>query len=352
MRTASLLFALSLVAASCGSSDSSGSSDLPTNSETGSETTAGPETTADVECGSGTINVSGSSTVEPVTTRAAELFEDLCSDTLVTVDGPGTGDGFKLFCAGETDISGASRAIKDKEAALCEEAGIEYTELKVAFDGIVVMTNPNNDLACVNFLDLYALLGGESEGFDTWGDAEELAAELGSTTVFGEGGLSISAPGTESGTYDSFIEIVLEKTAEARQGDEAARFIRTDFAGNADDNVIIEGIAGNDTSIGWVGYAFAEANSDVVKSLAVAKAEGEACIQPSIETIADGSYPVSRSLFIYVNNEKLDSNPALRPFVEFYLNEGYAESVTQAFGDSGYVELPADQLAETRSALS
>lgn len=351
MRTASLLFALALVAASCGSSDSSASSDLPTDSETDSETATGSETTADVECGAGSINVSGSSTVEPVTTRAAELFEDLCGDTLVTVDGPGTGDGFKLFCAGETDISDASRAIKDKEALLCEEAGIEYTELKVAFDGIVVMTNPNNDLACVNFSDLYALLGGESEGFDTWGDAAGLAAELGSTTVFGDGELSISAPGTESGTYDSFIEIVLEKTAEARQGEEA-QFIRTDFAGNADDNVIIEGIAGNDTSIGWVGYAFAEANSDVVKSLAVANAEGEECIQPSIETIADGSYPVSRSLFIYVNNEKLESNPALRPFVDFYLNDGYTESVTQAFGDSGYVELPADQLANTRSALS
>lgn len=337
MRTATLLFALSLIAAACGG---------------GSESTTAGDTSSESGCAAGSINISGSSTVEPISTRAAELYEDGCSETKVTVDGPGTGDGFKLFCSGETDISDASRTIKDKEAALCAEAGIEYTEIKVAFDGIVVMTNPSNELACMNFPDLYSLLGGESEGFDNWSDATEIAAELGSDTVFPDGELVISAPGTESGTYDSFIEIVLEKTAEARQGEEGAQLIRTDFAGNADDNVIIDGIAGNDTSLGWVGFAFADANADVVKSLAIAKEAGGECIVPSIDTIADGSYPVSRSLYIYVNNEKLESNPALRPFVEFYMNDAYTESVTKAFGDSGYVELPADQLSASRSALS
>lgn len=358
MKKVNLLLALALLASACGSSssdsDESGSvSETETTGASGSdgETTVSADGDSPTDCASGTINVSGSSTVEPISTRAAELYEDVCGDTTITVDGPGTGDGFKLFCAGETDIADASRAIKDKEATLCADGGIEYTEIKVAFDGIVVMTNPSNDLACVNFADLYALLGGESEGFETWQDAEAIAAELGSTTTYPEGDLSISAPGTESGTYDSFIEIVLEKTAEAQQGEEGAQFIRTDFAGNADDNVIVDGIAGNDTSLGWVGFAFADANRDVVKSLAVTKEVGGECIQPSIETIADGSYPVSRSLYIYVNNDKLESNPALAGFVDFYLNDAYTEAVTKAFGDSGYVELPEDQLTVSRSAL-
>lgn len=358
MKFVSFLLALALLGGACGSSDSDSaesSSSEATEAADGSESAATDATDAtDVtaDCGAGTINVSGSSTVEPITTRAAELFEDVCGETSITVDGPGTGDGFKLFCSGETDISDASRAIKEKEQTLCEEGGIEYTEIKVAFDGIVVMTNPDNELSCVNFADLYALLGGESEGFETWQDAEELAASLGSTTEYPEGDLEISAPGTESGTYDSFIEIVLEKTAEAQQGEEGAQFIRTDFSGNADDNVIIDGIAGSSTSLGWVGFAFADANKDVVKSLAVSTDIDGECIEPSIETIADGSYPVSRSLYIYVNNDKLESNPALRSFVEFYMNEAYTESVTKAFGESGYVELPADQLATSRSALS
>ncbi len=304
-----------------------------------------------VACGSGSISVSGSSTVEPVTTRAAELFEQVCGDTTITVDGPGTGDGFKLFCAGETDISDASRQIKESEEAACESAGISFTEIKVAFDGIAVVTHPQNDVPCLNFSDLYALLGGESEGFTNWKDAAPIAVELGSDTALVDGELTIAAPGTESGTYDSFIEIVLEKTARMRQGEGGAQLIRTDFSGNADDNVIIEGVAGSDTSIGWVGFAFAEANAEVVREIPIAKEPGGECVSPTAETIADGSYPVSRSLYIYLNNDKLDTNPALGPFVEYYLNDAYIEAVTQAFGTSGYVVLPDDQLATSRSLV-
>jgi len=344
MKLLGLLMALMMIAAACGSDDDTASSD-DGSSDDGSGG-------APSDCAAGNINASGSSTVEPITTRAAELYEDVCGDTLVTVDGPGTGDGFALFCAGETDISDASRQIKDGEAEDCAAAGIEYTELLIAYDGISVMTSPaNTAVECLSFVDLYALLGGSSEGFGNWSDANGLAADLGSDVApYPDAPLDISGPGTESGTYDSFIEIVLEGIGEEVEGEDGT-FIRTDFSGNADDNVIIEGIAGSDTSLGWVGFAFAEENLDRIKEIAVSEEVGGECVSPTVETIADGSYPVSRGLYIYVNNEKLDSNPALRGFIDFYLNDGYAESVTEAFGESGYVTLPDDILAETKAAL-
>ncbi|MGB5760623.1 MAG: substrate-binding domain-containing protein [Acidimicrobiales bacterium] len=354
-----LLLAFTLVAAACGGDDSESGTTAGDDTETtesadsGATTDdGGDEAMADGEaaaCEAGNINISGSSTVEPISRRAAELYEDVCPDTIITVDGPGTGDGFKLFCDGETDVSDASRTIKDEEAAVCAENGIEYTELKVAFDGIAVMTGPSNDaIECLAFADLYALLGGNSEGFDNWSDADALAAELGSTVApYPDAPLEISAPGTESGTYDSFIEIVLEGIAD-EQGDE--QLIRQDFAGNADDNVIIEGIAGSDTSLGWVGFAFAEENRDRVKEIAISEEPGGDCILPTAETIADGSYPVSRGLYIYVNNAKVAENPALAGYIDFYLGDGYTESVTQAFGDTGYVELPDDQLGASQDA--
>lgn len=340
-----LLMALVMVAAACGSSDETADASSDSDAESSGSAEAS-------DCVEGTVNASGSSTVEPISIRVAELYEEVCAETLVNVDGPGTGDGFALFCAGETDISNASRTIKDTEAADCVENGVEYTELLIAYDGIAVMTSPaNTAVECLSFVDLYALLGGSSEGFGNWSDANDLATSLGSTVApFPDAPLDISAPGTESGTYDSFIEIVLEGIGEEQEGEDGT-FIRTDFSGNAQDNVIIEGIAGSDTSLGWVGFAFAEENLDRIKEIQISEEPGGECISPTVETIADGSYPVSRGLYIYVNNEKLDSNPALAGFVDFYLNDGYEESVSRAFGTSGYVVLPDDILAETKAAL-
>ncbi len=340
-----LLLALTFVAAAC-TTDSSQDTAAGSGDSAGEDAPAG-----DANCAAGNINVSGSSTVEPVSRRAAELYEDICGDAVITVDGPGTGDGFKLFCEGETDISDASRAIKDSEIEVCEANGVEFTELKVAFDGIAVMTNPNNDaVECLSFVDMYALLGGQSEGYDDWSDASDLGAALGSDVApYPDAPLVISAPGTESGTYDSFLEIVLEGIGEEEEGEDG-QFIRQDFSGNADDNVIIEGVAGADTSLGWVGFAFAAENADRVSTIAVSEEPGGDCVQPTIDTIADGSYPVSRSLYIYVNNGKAAENAALEGYVDFYLGDGYTESVTKAFGESGYVELPADQLAEVQAA--
>jgi phosphate transport system substrate-binding protein len=300
---------------------------------------------------SGEIYVSGSSTVEPISNAVAEAFQDANPGFDFVVEGPGTGDGFALFCNGETDISDASRAIKDEEAQTCDDNGVEYVELKVAFDGLSVITSAENDaIECLSFLDLYALLGVESEGFDSWSDANDLAAELATElgTEYGESHapypdapLSVTAPGEESGTFDSFVEIVLEDIAEERGQDPNPR---PDYVASPNDNVIIEGISGNDTSLGWVGYAFYVENQDVVKALAVDGGDGN-CVEPTPETIASNEYPISRPLFIYVDANKLDAKPELVEFVDYYLSdEGLAE-----VGNAGYVDLTADEIGEWRA---
>ena len=294
---------------------------------------------------SGTIIVSGSSTVEPISTAIAEALKASNPDFNYTVTGPGTGDGFKTFCTGETDISDASRKIKDEEAAACASAGIEYVELAIAFDGITVMTSPDNAVACLSFADLYALIGPESTGFKKWTDASALAKELGSNTVFPDGDLALTGPGEESGTYDSFIEIALKGIATTRKQD--VTITRPDYIASANDNTIVENVAGSRTSLGWVGFAFAEENSDKVKELGVSKDPNGTCVTPSRETIADGSYPVSRTLYVYVNKAKAASNPAVKAYIDYYLADG---TISTTLETVPYVELPAAKFAETQSA--
>ena len=233
----------------------------------GSAATSAPASGAPAGGGaSGEIFVSGSSTVEPISTGVAEAFAAANPDFKYTVEGPGTGDGFKKFCAGETDISDASRKIKDEEAKACADAGIEYVELKVAIDGMSVLTSVNNKaVACLSLADLYALIGPESTGFAKWSDAAALGKELGSDTVFPDADLKITGPGEESGTFDSFVELAIAKTAEKR-GQEPNT--RPDYTASPNDNAIIAGIAGSDTSLGWVGFAFAEENRDKVTEIA------------------------------------------------------------------------------------
>jgi phosphate transport system substrate-binding protein len=295
---------------------------------------------------SGEIVVSGSSTVEPITSIALEDFKAANTSVTYSVDGPGTGDGFALFCSGETDISDASRAINEEEVEACEEAGISYVELQIGIDGLSVITSPENaDVTCLGFGDLYALLGPESQGFDNWSDADELAAELGAD--FGEihapypdADLVITAPGEESGTFDSFVELVIADVAEAREQDETTR---PDYQTSGDDNVIIENISGSPSSLGWVGYAFAAENADAVKLLEVDGGDG--CVAPTAETIASNEYPISRPLFIYVNGEEAEARPELAAFIDFYLSDEGIDSVTEA----AYVALDAEALAATRA---
>ncbi len=329
-----------LLAAACGGND---------DSEAPQTTGAAPVTDAASESGglSGSIEVSGSSTVEPITALVAEEFHAMNPGVGISVEGPGTGDGFQRFCAGETDISDASRAIKQQEIDACAEAGVEWVELKVAFDGISVLTSPENTaLNCLDPGDLYALVGPESEGFSSWADANDLAAELAAAGLGGSGApypdasLVITAPGEESGTFDAFVELALEDIIEERGQEEPTR---ADYQASANDNVIVDNISSNPTSFGWVGFAFFAENSSVLKAIKVDGADG--CVAPSIQSIADGSYPLSRALYLYVSLNRLAESPALGRFVDFYLDEGLS-SVSEA----GFVNLPADIISATRSA--
>jgi phosphate transport system substrate-binding protein len=329
--------ALALVAAACGDDDGGG--------ETG--TTGGATGSTDEDL-TGTITISGSSTVQPITSLVAELFNvDVSDGVAFTVDGPGTSDGFVLFCDGETDIQDASRPIEQEEIDACSANGVEYIELAVAFDGITVMTNPaNGDVTCLNNGDLYALFGPESDGIDTWDGADPLAKKVGGTDGFPSAPLEITAPGEESGTYDAFIDLSGIEDIALEQGvpeDEAAA-LRTDYQASPDDNVIISAMEGSDSPLGFVGFAFAEGAAEQVKILEVDGGDG--CVAPSRDTIADGSYPLSRTLYIYVNKGKLAESPALQAFVDYYVTDtGLVEAVT----GTGYVELPADQIEATRT---
>jgi phosphate transport system substrate-binding protein len=326
------LAALSLLAAACGDSGESGGS-----GGGGSE----QELT-------GSIFISGSSTVEPISSLVAEFFAEQNPGVEITVEGPGTGDGFELFCNGETDISDASRPIEEEEIAACEQNGIEYTELEVALDGISVLTSPNNGAAtCLNTGDLYALTGPESEGFEAWSDANGLAGEVGASAApYPDAPLDITAPGEESGTYDAYIELsgIPDIAEERGLPEEQLETTRPDYQASANDNVIIDGIAGSDSSFGWVGFSFFEQNQDVVKAFEIDGGEG--CVAPSFDTISDGSYPLSRSLFIYVNNAKAAKSEALRAYVDLYLSD---EGIRTAVQEVAYVVLPDDRIEATRS---
>lgn len=310
---------------------------------------AGDDTTTTAERGgggtSGSIVISGSSTVEPITARVGEAFDGANPGVSTSVEGPGTGDGFARFCNGETDVSDASRPISDDEIANCEAAGIEYVELHVATDGLTVMTNPANEaVSCLAFTDLYALLGPESEGFANWSDANALAAELNAPNApYSDDALVIFGPGEESGTYDTFVEFVIADISEERLGEDND-FTRADYNASANDNVIVQGITENPSSLGWVGFAFFEENADVLKAIELDDGES-GCVAPTVETIASFEYPLSRPLFIYVKTTDLTSRADLTAFVDYYLSDEGLASVT----DAGYVQLPAEDIEATRA---
>jgi phosphate transport system substrate-binding protein len=354
--------AAALVLAACGSDDegtdttdaaSEGTEPMPDGTEPMPDGTEPMPDGTDAGGGSvtGSLTLSGSSTVEPVSAATGTAFSALNPDVAITVTGPGTGDGFAQFCAGETDISNASRPISEEEIATCEAAGIEFIELKVAVDGLSVITSAQNDaVECLSFVDLYALLGPDATGVSNWADATAAADEIAATvtdlgavnTPFPDAPLTVTAPGEESGTFDTFVEIVIESVGEELGVEDAN--VRPDYTASPNDNVIIEGIAANPTSLGWVGYAFVEENLDVVKPLQVDGGGG--CIEPTPETIATAEFPIARDLFIYVSVPKLEENPALEPFVDFYLNEAITTLVGPEEGQVPYVPLSDEAIAE------
>lgn len=343
LRPAALLLVGLLALAAC----------QPSTSGSPSASEGAPSAGASTDDLTGDIQISGSSTVLPISSRVFEAFTALHPNVTGFVDGPGTGDGFALFCNDETDISDASRQIKDEEAATCADAGIEYLGLKVGIDGIAVITSAQNStIDCLSFLDLYALLGPESQGFTKWSDANDLAAEL-ATQLGGDFGeshapypdetLTVTAPGEESGTFDSFIELALSKIAAEREQDATTR---PDYQASGDDNVIIEGVAGTADApytLGWVGFAYADENHDKVNLVAVDKGDG--CTPATSDTISAASYPLSRYLYIYPNLAHAADNPAVEAFVDYYLSDEGIANVTAA----DYVALSDTDLEATRA---
>jgi len=296
----------------------------------------------------GTIDVHGSSTVYPISTSVSEKFQELNDGFGYTVGFEGTGDGFnQYFCPNVSDVSDASRPMRDSEAEICAENGVTWTELKVAYDGMAVLTSNENPLECVNFFDLYAIFGAESNDIRSYEDATAFAAELGSSTDLGKGPIQNTAPGPESGTFDSFAEIVLEGIAEERgvEGDAMRDPVPPAWTGAANDQVIIAGIsqARNPSVYTFVGLAYAEEAGDTVKVLAVDSGDGD-CVLPNAETVSAGEYPISRPLFIYPGLDNLEDNAVTVPWVDFYLSDEGIASVAE----TGYVDLPAEELQATR----
>lgn len=274
---------------------------------------------------SGEIRIDGSSTVFPITEAVAEEFITENPDVKVPVGVSGTGGGFEKFIAQETDISDASRPIKDEEAEAAKAAGVEYVELKVAFDGLSVLVNPEN--TWVDYLTVEELnkIWSPDSTVKTWKDvrAEWPAEEI-----------KLYAPGTDSGTFDYFTEEINGETGA----------IRSDFTGSEDDNVLVQGIAGDKNALGFFGYAYYEENQDKLKIVPIDSGNGP--VTPSFETIKDGSYaPLSRPLFIYVNKASLEK-PEVKRFVEYYLE--IAKDIVQ---EVGYVALPDEEYANGLSLI-
>ena len=236
---------------------------------------------------SGDIVIDGSSTVAPISEAVAEEFMVTNSGVRVTVGTHGTGGGFELFCAGETDISDASRPIKDEETQACAAAGIEYEEFEVAFDGLSIVVNSANDFVdCLTVAELKTIW--EPAAGDTVTNWSQVRAG------FPDQSLTLYGPGTDSGTFDYFTDVIV--------GEEGAS--RGDFTPSEDDNVLVQGVAGDEDALGYFGFAYYEQNADELGLVAVDSGSG--CVTPSRETILDGTYaPLSRPLYVYVRTDAL-----------------------------------------------
>ena len=279
---------------------------------------------------SGTIEVDGSSTVFPVSEAVAEEFNKLHSRVRVNVGVSGTGGGFKRFTVGETDISNASRPIKEKESTAAAENGVQYMQLKVGTDGLSVLVNPQNDWAECLTVDELKKIWEPGSTISNWNEVRP---------DFPDRPLRLYGGDTDSGTFDYFTEEIMGETG----------LSRPDYTASADDNVLVQGISGDRNALGYFGYAYYIENEDKLKPVAVDNGEG--CVAPTAATIEDGSYtPLSRPLFIYVSTKSLE-RPEVNAFVEFYL-ENARELVTEV----GYVPLAPDAylnaLTEVRSLKS
>ena len=305
-----LTLAIALVATACGGDDDAGG-------DTGGQTSL-----------AGSIVIDGSSTVAPVTEAIAEEFRKEQSGVEVTVGTSGTGGGFTKFCAGETDIQDASRAIDDEEKAACEAKGIKYQEFRVGLDGLAVVTSAQNQfLDTLSYEQLAQIF--EEGGAKTWNQVDP---------SFPNEEIAIFGPDSESGTYDFFNEEVLGDP------EEGGKKPRNDYTASSDDNTLVQGIEGEANSWGYFGYAYYQNNREGLKIIKVAE-EGTTGIEPTAETIESGDYPLSRPLYIYVKEDSL-RKPEVGQFVKFYL-----EQTPQLISEVGYVAAPQEDYTQGLSKL-
>lgn len=265
------------------------------------------------------ISIDGSSTVYPVTEAIAEEYRAEAPDVDVTIGVSGTGGGFQKFGRGEVAITNASRPIKADEKAIAESNNISYVELEVAYDGLAVVVHPENDwVTCFTVEQLKKIWEPAAQGTITrwnqidpsWPDEE----------------IHLFGPGVASGTFDYFTEAIVGKSGSSRG----------DYTASEDDNVLVQGVSGDKYGLAFFGLAYYEENSDKLKMVPVDGGEG--CVEPSTETVSNGTYaPLSRPLYIYVNSASLE-NPAVIDFVEFYLDEA-----PQLLQDVGYIPLTSEE---------
>jgi phosphate transport system substrate-binding protein len=278
--------------------------------------------TSNLYAASDIVTIDGSSTVYPITEAVAEEFQKE-TGIKVTVGVSGTGGGFKKFCRGETVISDASRPIQAKEMKACEEKGISFIEIPVAFDALTVVVNKNNDWAEeLSPADLKKMWEPNAQGkVMSWNQVREGMPNT---------PLKLYGPGADSGTFDYFTEAIIEKS----------KSIRGDFTASEDDNVLVQGVAGDKGGIGYFGLAYYIENKDKLKAVKIKNKDGK-FITPSIEAVMDGSYnPLSRPLFIYLNATKAAFDPKVKKFVEFYL-----KNAGKLSKEVGYVPFNKDEYA-------
>jgi phosphate transport system substrate-binding protein len=277
---------------------------------------------------SGKIVIDGSSTVAPISEAVVEGFNKEQSGVNVTVGTSGTGGGFTKFCNGETDISDASRPINDDEQKACAAKNIKYQEFRIGLDGLAVVTSSKNTfLDTLTFKQLAMIF--KDGGATTWNQVDP---------SFPNDKIAIFAPDTESGTYDFFNEKVL--------GDPEKGGLepRSDYTASSDDNTLVQGIEGQANSWGYFGFAYYQNNRQGLKDVKVAE-KGTQGIQPDVDTITSGDYPLSRPLFIYVKETSL-KKPEVGQFVKFYL-----EQTPQLIADVGYVAAPQEDYSQGLSTL-
>jgi len=310
-RLAAAAVGCSLVLAACGGGDD----DTATPGASGSA--AGAKL-------SGTIQIDGSSTVAPLSEAAAEGFQEENKDVNVVVGTSGTGGGFEKFCAGETDISDASRPIKEKEIAACKATGITYEEITVANDGLAVVVNSDNPIDCLTVEQLTKI----------WEPSSKVANFKEVDPSFPDLELKLFGPGTDSGTFDYFTGEINGKEGESR----------TDYQPSEDDNFIVQGVQGNPGGLGYFGLSYVEENPDAVKAVAVDGGDG--CVEPSTETVLDGTYkPLGRPLFIYASTKTVERPEGLA-FLEYYI-ENSDEIAEQAL----FVPLSEEQKKEAEAKI-